>query len=610
MSAELSAPAAVAEHYRSVDSTPVRYALDRPPRSANAFLVDFAALATPLLLAMSIGFDEGLFDHGHDLVLGSADGQQAQVPARIFIVAFFVTFAASVASDLARRVVIAVELVGALVVVAVVVDGLAVALDRIWGFRVAIEAQQVLTALAAMVIWPAVILANAHLPPAVEGPMTGRIRWHAWLRLAVALVVAFTGAVIALLHLGPLVEWMRSSALLGGVGPGVFLVQQLFASAAGIIGTVLILRSRRTPYAPPVGVLVPAHNEAHLIAATIAAVDRAAAAYDGPVHLYVVDNASTDTTTEVAEQAIAGCSALTGEVLQCAEPGKAVALNLGLAHVREPYVARIDADTVVGERCLHLALRHFTHPQVGAVGGLPLPTRERTFLDRARLVEVLVRHGFFQVALMGFDGILGEPGMFVVYRRSALAAVGPIVQGMNGEDTDICLRLNSAGYRSLTDPGAAYRSETPRTWAHLREQRVRWFRSIYHVTAHNRRALLGRHSMAGAVVLPFQLVNAAHRAMLLPLLVFAVLVEGVFRGPFPGLHWEPVTATVLGMPMLVAVGVCLLWRRPRAVLFVPEYLVFRLVRSYLTIAAALSLVFPPARPRARRRFGRSVRGGG
>lgn len=207
-----------------------------------------------------------------------------------------------------------------------------------------------------------------------------------------------------------------------------------------------------------------------------------------------------------------------------------------------------------------------------------------------------MKHGFFQVAMMGYDGILGEPGMFVVYRRRALDQVGPIVQGMNGEDTDICMRMGCQGYLTLVEPTAVYFSETPQSWAHLREQRIRWFRSIYHVAAHNRHAILNRGSVAGALVLPFQLANSARRAMLAPMLLFASLVFGLFRQSFPGLQVQPLLAVFLGLPLLVAITVCLV-RKPRAVLYIPEYLVFRVVRSYFTLAAVLSLVFPPLHPR-------------
>jgi GT2 family glycosyltransferase len=461
------------------------------------------------------------------------------------------------------------------------------------GVPTPVVGQQIISGLAAMVVLPAVVLRRATLPAPVSGPYTGRIRWHAWVRLVLPLLLGFAVAGLVEVLFADAVVWMRSVALLGGVGPGVFLVQQVFAVVTAGIGVLMVRRSRRSTFAPPLAVLVPAHNEAHLITATVAAVDRSAAAYEGAVRLYVVDNASTDTTREVAEGAIARCRTLRGVVLSCTEPGKARALNFGLARIEEEFVVRIDADTEVGERCLDLALRHLADPTVGAVGGIPLPARLETWIDKVRLVEVLLRHGFFQVSMMGYDGILGLPGMFVAYRRKALDAVGPIVEGMNGEDTDICLRMAGAGYRNVVETRALYRSETPASLSHLREQRTRWFRSIYHVTAHNRHAVFGRHSVAGAVVLPFQLVSAARRAMLAPVLLFAVLILTVFREDFPGLNWQPVVATVVGLPMLVAVAVCLAHRQFRALLYVPAYLLFRVARSYLTLGALLSLVIRP-----------------
>jgi cellulose synthase/poly-beta-1,6-N-acetylglucosamine synthase-like glycosyltransferase len=187
--------------------------------------------------------------------------------------------------------------------------------------------------------------------------------------------------------------------------------------------------------------------------------------------------------------------------------------------------------------------------------------------------------------------------MFAIYRRSVLLEVGGIVVGMNGEDTDICMRMDTAGYHTVADPRAIYYSETPATYAHLREQRVRWFRSIYHLTAHNRAMLFQPRSITGTVVLPFMLINAARRAMLGPILVFAIFVDVIFRATYGGLRWQPVVATVLGMPMIMAILICLLWRRPRALLYLPAYLCFRVLRSYFTLSSALSLVYPPLDPR-------------
>ncbi|MDZ4235333.1 MAG: glycosyltransferase family 2 protein, partial [Dietzia sp.] len=361
----------------------------------------------------------------------------------------------------------------------------------------------------------------------------------------------------------------------------------------GAFGWWLIRRSRRTAFTPPLAVLIPAHNEAHGIAKTIMAVDEAARTYPGQIHAYIVDNASIDGTYQAARGALAACTRISGSVIQCHQPGKAVALNYGLARIEEDFVVRIDADTVIGDRCLATAMRHFANANVGSVGGMPRPAHERTLIDTVRLVEVLMRHGFYQVALFSFDGVLGVPGMFSVYRRRVLMEVGGIAEGMNGEDVDICLRMSQAGYHVVHDPAAQYYSETPDSYSHLREQRVRWFRSLYHIVANNRQVVLDHRSITGTIVLPFMLANSARRAMLAPILVFAMFIAVIFRYNFVDLRWQPLLATVVGIPALMSVLICLLWRRPRALLYLPAYLGFRVLRSYLTLAAILTLVFPP-----------------
>ncbi|BBZ64313.1 glycosyltransferase [Mycolicibacterium monacense] len=598
-------PKAVVRHYRSIDSAPPAYAVKRPPSAVNGALLIFVALSSLTLLLGTVQA-RAWGDHARDLVFATADGQAAAIPVRAFLLVMVTSVAWSLDTNFWRRLAVHLELTGVLILVCAVVDFSAYLGYHVGLFYPQIVGQQLASSLAAMVLLPFTVMRHARLPRPARLRPAGRMRWHAWVRLAVPLAVAFVAAAWIEDRMPVPVAWMREWALMGGVGPGIFLVQQLFGILAAGIGLVMIRRSRRARFAPPLAVIIPAHNEAHDITATIEAVDRAAARYAETVHIYVIDNASTDDTADVAQTAIAACAHSTGEVHECAVPGKAVALNYGLSVIREEFVVRIDADTVIGENCLDVTLRHFTDAKVAAVGGMPRPERIRTFFDRVRLVEVLVKHGFFQVAMMGYDGIIGEPGMFVVYRRRVVEEVGGIVQGMNGEDTDICMRMSSQGYLSLVDPTAVYFSETPQSWAHLREQRTRWFRSIYHIAAHNRHAILSRSSMAGAVMLPFQLANAARRAMMLPLLLFGLLIFGLFRESFPGLHPERLLAVFLGLPLLVALGVCLV-RQPRAVLYLPEYLVFRIVRSYFTLAAVLSLVFPPLHPRQALRERRRTR---
>ena len=584
---------AIAEHYRSVDSAPARYSVDRPAGVVNGFLLTFAgATAITMCLQMLLVRGAAWSDRRDLLVLTAAHGT-ALAPTRLFVVVFFLTYACYAYGNLWRRVALAGSLLGKFAVVCVLVDLAAWSLGRAGLAEVPAISQQVISVLVALLIFPHTIVRHANLPQLAPGPFRPRTPSRAYVRLLLPLAIALIAAAVIERRFLPTVAELREWALLGGVGPGVFLAQQIFVAMTGALGWWLLYRSGRRSFTPDLAVLIPAHNEAHGITKTIFAVDRAAAHYSGQVRIYVVDNASTDATRDVAERAVAACVHLTGTVLHCEEPGKAIALNRGLRQIDEAFVVRVDADTIVGADAFTKALRHFADPDVAAVGGLPLPATTQTLIDKVRLVEVLMRHGFFQVSQFAYQGVLGVPGMLSVYRRQALDEVGGLCQGMNGEDVDICIRMNAAGYTTVSDPRVRYFSETPQTYAHLREQRVRWFRSIYHLASNNRAVLFDRDSIIGSIVLPFMLASAARRAMLAPILIYALFIVAVFRVNFSGLHWQPIVATVAGVPAMMAVLICLLWRRPDAVLYLPAYLGFRILRSYFTLAATLTLVFPP-----------------
>ncbi|MFD4292262.1 glycosyltransferase [Rhodococcus sp. NPDC058505] len=589
---------AITDHFRSVDSAPKGYAVDRPASAANGFLITFAALGILVMCLRTLLVHTVDRDLPRDLIFFAGAGGDVVFPLRMFLVVFFVTYAAFAYSNRWRRLFIGAALLGKFAVFCTVVDVGAWVLHGSGIVSISAFALQMLSGLAALALFPHTILRQAHLPdpgPVPTSPGTPRRAFAVWFGCLAASILV---TAVALHFLSAVVDALKAWAILGGIGAGVFLVQQLFAASTAWFGVRALDRSRRAGagHVPPAAILVPAHNEAHSIGATIASVDAAAATYPGRIHLCVVNNASSDDTHAVAQLAIDGCVNITGEVLECPTPGKAIALNMGIAHLTEEFIVRIDADTVIGPGCLQTAMTHFADPNVGSVGGIPMPAEERTWIDKVRLVEVYMRHGFFQVSLDGYQGVLGVPGMFTVYRRSTLVEVGGMVQGMNGEDTDICMRLTAAGYHSISDPVAVYHSETPASYAHLREQRTRWFRSIYHLTARNRAILFDRRSMTGTFVLPFQLVNAARRAMLGPLLLFAVIAEVFFRATFTTMQWQPVVATLLGMSLFVTLGVCLYWQ-PRAVKYIPGYLCFRVLRSYFTLLAALTLVYPPMRPR-------------
>ena len=515
-----------ADFFRSVDSAPKGISVKRDRSVTDGFLISFLALTILALSTAAWANAQWPGSVPTDLIFFTADRFNAVLPIRIFLVIFFVVYAAYAHGPVLARLKLGFSFLIKLAGVAAIVDGAALLswqqADAVWPVHV----QQILVGLSGLAIFPHTVLNQARLPGPCGSPVRRRGRYYEYWMVSAAALVAAIGAVVAITLYDAEVEQLRNLALLGGMGPGVFLAQQFFTVQLAAVGTVRNALSRRRAYSPPVAVLIPAHNESHLIAQTIDAIDEAAGNYDGPVRILLMENCSSDDTAEIARQAIAKCRCARGEVIESTIPGKAKALNHGLELISEDYVVRIDADTQIDPKSLRLAMRHFASATVGVVGGLPLPLKKTGLLDKFRTIEVLNRHGFFQVALGAFNGILGIPGMFCIYRRGVLMEAGGIVEEMNGEDTDIVLRMTNLGFRAVSDPRVKFRTEVPDSMEFLREQRTRWFRSLYHVSAHNRAMLFQGNLITGAVVLPFTLINGARRAMMAPLAIY-----GAVRGP-------------------------------------------------------------------------------
>src|SRR5690606_40033373 len=100
-----------------------------------------------------------------------------------------------------------------------------------------------------------------------------------------------------------------------------------------------------------------------------------------------------------------------------------------------------------------------------------------------------------------------------------------------------------------------------------------------------------RFSMRGKIILPFMLLNSARRAMMVPLAVFSLLHLGFAFAGESTLTATAALAVLLGAPTLMAAFAALANGRPGALLGLPEYTLFRIARSYLTLESVLSIAF-------------------
>ena len=573
--------------FRSVDSQPAGLSVSVSPLRAPALLLTFGILSVVQLWLFQTGFYDWLFPQ-RDYVFAPYTGEHS-IAIRTYVISFFISFSIYASGGWKARFVFATDLILRFLAICAVLDLINSAFFSLVGEPYPLTVVQIVAGLLGFGLFSVMLLERgamtASKPVKTGEQQNSRMlfRFFATATIAGALS-AYIGSLDA-----QLVADMRQLTLLGGVGPGVFLFLPLLFLLLYLIGVVEGAISAAKDFSAPITVIVPAFNEAHIIGETIRHLDEAARYYGDSIELLVLDNNSADETAAVAKRALDAADSLDGRVIHVAEAGKAHALNRGVEKARHEFILRIDADTQIGEDNIELAIQNFHDPHVGVVGGIPMPPGGGLF-DRARLVEVLLKHGYYAPALSAFWGLIGVPGMFALYRAEALRGAGTFATGMNGEDTDMSFRIGELGYHAIVDQRVRYISEVPATIAHMREQRMRWFRSVYHISARAKDALASRAlSVRGKLVLPYMLLNSARRAMMVPILIFGVFQLLTGTGTDNTLIWQSIIAVLVGAPALVAVAAILINREWIALLAMPEYLVFRAMRSWYTLESILSI---------------------
>ena len=216
----------------------------------------------------------------------------------------------------------------------------------------------------------------------------------------------------------------------------------------------------------PVSVVVPAHNEALGIEATV----RSLLASDHPVEVIVVDDGSTDNTAEVVE------SLDLPNLLLVTTPnrGKASALNTGLSLARYDYVVMVDGDTILEPETVWLLVQPFSDPSVGAVSGNAKVANRRGLLGRWQHIEYVM--GFnLDRRLFDLAGCMPTvPGAVGAFRRKALEGAGGVGRHTLAEDTDVTMSVVANGWRVVYEEYAWAWTEVPATLGALWRQRYRW----------------------------------------------------------------------------------------------------------------------------------------
>jgi cellulose synthase/poly-beta-1,6-N-acetylglucosamine synthase-like glycosyltransferase len=197
--------------------------------------------------------------------------------------------------------------------------------------------------------------------------------------------------------------------------------------------------------------------------------------------------------------------------------------------------------------------------------------------------------------------VMVMPGVLASYRRELVTELGGFGEGFNGEDADITVRIGRLGYRIVNDPRIRVQTEMPATVAHLREQRQRWARGLFHMAARNLSIVRMRQGIRGMLLLPWSILNSARRSLMLPLLACAVAVELTYPAVFSMREISLMAGAVVTVQLAVIAVLLLAHRQFRALLTLPSFVAFRVFRAWVTLESLFTLRLRSSRRTATRR---------
>jgi peptidoglycan/xylan/chitin deacetylase (PgdA/CDA1 family)/GT2 family glycosyltransferase len=221
-------------------------------------------------------------------------------------------------------------------------------------------------------------------------------------------------------------------------------------------------------FAPPVSILVPAHNEQVGIERAVRSL--AGSRYTGPLEVIVVDDGSTDTTPAIVQ----GLGLKRVRLMRQANAGKAAALNRALTASRHEIIVTVDADTVFEPDTLALLVQRFREPDVGAISGNTKVGNRHGLIGRWQHIEYVMGFNLDRRVYEVLGCTPTVPGAIGAFRRQALADIGGVSGATLAEDTDITLDIGRFGWRVVYEARARAWTEAPSTLRALYRQRSRW----------------------------------------------------------------------------------------------------------------------------------------
>ncbi len=325
--------------------------------------------------------------------------------------------------------------------------------------------------------------------------------------------------------MGWILQWIFVIGIALGLGRLIFI---------GALALAQWLRSRRRErthageqYAPFVSVIVPAYNEELVIKNTITSL--LASDYEN-YEIVVVDDGSTDKTSEVVRECFAGETRV--RLFSERNAGKAAALNTGLRHARGEIVIALDADTLFAPQTVGALAHRFSDPGMGAVAGNAKVGNRINIVTRWQALEYITSQNMDRRAFASLNCITVVPGAVGAWRRELIEQAGGFQSDTLAEDQDLTLSIRRLGYNIGYEEDAVAWTEAPDRLRTLARQRFRWaFGTLQCMRKHIDALFRPRYGALGFIALPnvwiFQILFPLISPVMDLMLGYTLLVAGL-----------------------------------------------------------------------------------
>ncbi len=240
-------------------------------------------------------------------------------------------------------------------------------------------------------------------------------------------------------------------------------------------------KREQKPYNPLVSVIIPAYHEEQGIVSTIKTV--LSSAYRNIEIIVINDGSYLDNSDAVIKEFLEKYSTQMHGVPNAipityyyqANAGKAVALNTGIRLSRGEVIVCIDADCVLDKDCIGAFVEAMRDDNVKACCGNIKVGNPGSVLSIIQLYEYAASFYARQAdALLNTLYVIS--GAAGAYRRSIFDDVGWYGTALRGggEDVDLSIRVQQAGFKIEYCAEAIVYTEVPVTISSLAKQRKRW----------------------------------------------------------------------------------------------------------------------------------------